>query len=83
LLAPSLEGAAESSHLWDWARREAGDHLLREPPAFGGVDVINAAQLLVALPGQVNIAVGVAGLQMHCIGVWRAALIVTPRDAKV
>jgi hypothetical protein len=51
MLAPSLEGAAESSHLGDWAMREAGDHLLREPPAGGWR--------------------------------WRAALIVTPRDAKV
>ena len=37
LLAPGLEGAAEPSHLRDRARREAGDHLLRDPPPFGGV----------------------------------------------
>ena len=34
LLAPGLEGAAEPSHLGDRARREAGDHLLREIVLF-------------------------------------------------
>src|SRR4029453_7962525 len=36
LLAPGLEGAPEPSPLGDRARREAGDHLLRDPPTLGG-----------------------------------------------
>jgi hypothetical protein len=41
LLAPGLEGAAEPSHLGDRARREAGDHLLRDPPTLGGGGVVD------------------------------------------
>ena len=63
LLAPGLEGAAEPSHFGDRARREAGDHLLRNPPTFGGGGVVDGAELLVTLPGHVDFAVGVAGLQ--------------------
>ena len=63
LLAPGLEGAAEPSHLRDRARREAGDHLLRNPPTFGGGGVVDGAELLVTLPGHVDLAIGLAGLQ--------------------
>src|SRR4029450_1471941 len=63
LLAPGLEGAAEPSHLGDRARREAGDHLLRDPATFGGGGVVDGAELLVTLPGHVDFAIGVAGLQ--------------------
>ena len=63
LLPPGLEGAAEPSHLGDRARGEAGDDLLRGPSTFGGGGVVDGAELLVALPGQVDFAVWVAGLQ--------------------
>src|SRR5215208_426429 len=63
LLSPGLEGAAKPSHLGNRARREAGDDLLRDPSTFGGGGVVDGAELLVALPGDVDFAVGVAGVQ--------------------
>src|SRR5215213_9411888 len=50
LLSPGLEGAAKPSHL-------------RDPSTFDAGGVVDGAELLVALPGEVDFAVGVAGLQ--------------------
>jgi hypothetical protein len=44
-------------------KREAGDHLLCDPPSFGGGGVVDGAELLVTLPGHLDFAVGIAGLQ--------------------
>src|SRR5829696_8334573 len=63
LLAPGLEGATQSGDFGDRAGREAGDHFLRDPAALSGGGVVDGAELLVTLPGHVDFAVGVAGLQ--------------------
>jgi hypothetical protein len=63
LLAPGLQCSAEPSHLRDRTRREAGNHLLSDPATLAGAGVVDGAELLVALPGQVDFAVGVAGIQ--------------------
>jgi hypothetical protein len=63
LLAPGLEGTTESGDLGNWIGGEAGDHLLSNPATLGGAAVVDGAELLVALPGQVNFPVRVAGLQ--------------------
>src|SRR5215207_7482944 len=60
---PGLEGTAEPGDLGDRAGGEAGDHLLRDSPALGCGGVVDGAELLVTLPGQVHFLVGVASLQ--------------------
>ena len=55
LLAPGLQCSAEPSDLGDRTGREAGDHLLSDPATLGGAAVVDGAELLVALPGQVRL----------------------------
>ena len=62
-MAPGLQCSAEPSHLGDRTGRKAGDHLLCGTATLAGAGVVDGAELLVALPGQVNFAVGVAGIQ--------------------
>src|SRR5215203_6459797 len=63
LLAPRLEGAAEPRDLGDRAGREAVQHLLADRPAGLRTGVVDRAELLIALPGQVDLSVWVAGVQ--------------------
>ena len=65
LRAPGPQGPAESGDLGDWAAGEAGDDLLGQRPpcdrwAGAGVD---GAQLLVAGPGELDLASRVSGVQ--------------------
>jgi hypothetical protein len=53
---PHLDGSEQTSH---YQMRLVGDG----PPTFGGGGVVDGAELLVTLPGHVDFAVGVAGLQ--------------------
>ncbi len=55
--------SVEPSDLGDWTGRKAGDQLVSDPATLVGAAVVDGAELLVALPGQVNFTVGVAGIQ--------------------
>src|SRR5215213_2451381 len=63
LLAPGLEGAAEPAYLGDRAAGEAVQHLVADRAALPGAGVVDRAELLVALPGEVDLSVRVAGVQ--------------------
>jgi hypothetical protein len=53
-----LEGLPESLGLGDRAGRDAARTLLRDPPPLGGVlGLVDRAELLGALPGNVNLVV--------------------------
>ena len=56
---PGSQGSAEAGDLGDRAGRERGDDLLGDAPALGRVGgLVDRAELLVALPGQVDLPVG-------------------------
>src|SRR5215212_9736012 len=63
LLAPGLQCSAEPGDLGDRTGREAGNYLGSGPATLVDAAVVDGAELLVALPGHVDFAVGVAGLQ--------------------
>src|SRR4249919_456412 len=60
---PGLQRSAEPGDLGDRTGGEAGDHLLRNLAAAGCGGVVDRAELLVALPGQVDLSDWVAFLQ--------------------
>jgi hypothetical protein len=62
-LPPGLEVEAEPSHHGDRAAPEAGEDNHRDLSTYGCGGVLDGAELLVALPGHVDFAVGIAGLQ--------------------
>src|SRR5215218_9794857 len=63
LLLPGLEGAAQTGNLGDRAAGEAVEYFGGDLAAVGGGGVVDRAELLVALPGQVDLSVRVAGVQ--------------------
>jgi len=60
---PGAEGAAQSGNLGDGAAVEAVEHLGRDLTALRWGGVVDGAELLVALPGQVHLICGVAGVE--------------------
>ena len=63
LCPPGAEGAAEPGDLGDGAGVEAVEHLPRDLAGFRRGSVVNGAELLVALPGQVHLILWVAGVE--------------------
>jgi hypothetical protein len=60
---PSAQGAAETGNLGDRAGVEAVQHLHRDLASFRRDGVVDGAQLLVALPGDVDLLARVAGVE--------------------
>jgi len=63
LCPPGAEGAAEPGDLGDGAGVEAVEHLPRDLAGFRRGSVVDGAELLVALPGQVHLILWVAGVE--------------------
>jgi hypothetical protein len=63
LCFPGAEGAAQGGDFGDRAAVEAVEHLDRDLAAFRRGGVVDGAQLLIALPGQVHLSCGIAGIE--------------------
>jgi len=64
VLAPHLQGAAESGDFGDRTGGEGGDDLLGDGPAGGrGLGLVHRSELLVGVPGDGGLESGVAGGQ--------------------